>query len=66
MELISNVNNLEEFQVSNFSRTHGRECVNIINSIEILAEQLYLYRDDDNLFEYLIKYVEVNKADIIG
>ncbi|MHA7966705.1 DMP19 family protein [Paenibacillus sp. CAU 1782] len=64
--LRTNVNNLEEFQVSSFSRTHGRESINIINSIEILAGQLYLYRDDNDLFEYLFKYVEVNKVDIIG
>ncbi|MGM1048068.1 MAG: DMP19 family protein [Bacillota bacterium] len=60
-KLRENRSSLAEYQISNFLETHGRTISDVMDLIETEAEQLYLYHEENNIFEYLFKYVEANK-----
>lgn len=59
--LYANVQNLEEYQVSNFSQTHGNIDSELLKKIEQEAEHLYIYSQDLNIFDNLFDYIEANK-----
>lgn len=60
-KLHANVQNLQEYQVSTFHRTHGNPDSELLNRIEQEAEHLYIYSQDQNIFDYLYDYIEANK-----
>lgn len=64
MRLRENVNQLSLHQVTNTANTHGNALSETVSEIAAHAESLYLYRDDDNIFDHLFKYLEDNKANL--
>lgn len=64
--LYADVQNLEEYQVSNFSQTHGNIDSELLKKIEQEAEHLYIYSQDLNIFDNLFDYIEANKQCLIN
>ncbi|NOU98621.1 DMP19 family protein [Paenibacillus planticolens] len=51
------LSNLSQYQVANSSLTHDKNVSDLLNEIASEADNLYLYRDDDNIFVSLFNYV---------
>uniref|UniRef100_UPI0023EB5138 hypothetical protein n=1 Tax=Cohnella caldifontis TaxID=3027471 RepID=UPI0023EB5138 len=64
--LHANVQNLKEYQVSNFNQTHGIIDSELPNRIEKEAESLSIYNQKMNIFDNLIDYFEANKRHLIN
>jgi hypothetical protein len=65
MDLRNNVNNQMEYSITTFSETHSSKYDDLISEISEVADKLYLYDDDRNLFDYLIKYVDTSKNNLV-
>lgn len=63
--LHANVQNLNEYQVSNFHLTHRNMDNELLNRIEQEAEHLYIYNQEQNIFDYLYDYIEANRQSLI-
>ncbi|MBB3113964.1 hypothetical protein FHS18_006080 [Paenibacillus phyllosphaerae] len=61
MHLKENVNQLSLYQVTNVAVTHGDDLSEVLVEIDAYAENLYLYRDSDNIFDLLFIYLQENK-----
>ena len=64
-DLRNNVDNQMEFSITTFSETHSSKYDDMVSEISEVVDKLYLYDGDRNLFDYLIKYVDKNKHDLI-
>ncbi|MBD0381923.1 DMP19 family protein [Paenibacillus sedimenti] len=64
-KLREDVNNLSLYQVTNSSEIHDNQNVELLNKIATQADQLYLYRDNDSIFDNLFKYVEEKKMNLM-
>lgn len=64
-KLRGNMNHLTVNQVSYSSKTHGDDIRHVLMLVEKEAEQLYLYRDEEDLFDALFQYVEINQDELI-
>lgn len=65
-QLRDGVNSGSQYEITSFSHTHGHRCGSIAKEIGNEAEQLYLYQNKRNIFDYLLDYVDLNKAALIG
>lgn len=63
--LHTNIQNLKEYQVSNFNQTHRNLDSELLNRIEQEAENLYIYNQEENIFDNLFDYIEANKQHLI-
>lgn len=61
-----NVNKGIEYEITNFSRTHGQEYNQMAEEISIAADDLYLYHNERNIFKNLMVYVDLNKDNLIN
>ncbi|MCJ8010748.1 DMP19 family protein [Paenibacillus sp. KQZ6P-2] len=64
--LHANVQNLKEYQISNNSQTHGNIDSELLKRIEQLATNLYIYNQEENIFDDLYDYIEANKQHLIN
>lgn len=62
----NNVNNLKEYFINTFSKAHGSKYDEMAIEICDIADRLYLYDDDRNIFDNLIRYVDTNKVNLIN
>jgi hypothetical protein len=65
-DLRNNVDNQMEYSITSFSETHSSKYDAMVSEISEVADKLYLYDGDRNLFDYLIQYVDINKNDLVG
>ncbi|MBP3952889.1 DMP19 family protein [Halalkalibacter suaedae] len=65
-DLRNNVDNQMEYSITSFSETHSSKYDAMVLEISEVADKLYLYDGDRNLFDYLIQYVDINKNDLVG
>lgn len=64
-DLRNNVNNQIKYSIATFSETHSSKYNDMVSEISEVADKLYLYNGDRNLFDYLIKYVDTNKDNLV-
>lgn len=64
-KLRDNVNSLNQYEITNFIKTHGYKYESMANEIATEGKQFYLYKKDRYIFDNLIKYVDVNKTALI-
>ncbi|KIV52192.1 hypothetical protein TS65_25430 [Aneurinibacillus migulanus] len=64
-DLRVNVDSQEEYSVNNFIETHGSEYDEMADEICKIADRLYLYSEDRNIFDNLVRYVDTNKSYLI-
>ncbi|WP_426451963.1 DMP19 family protein [Paenibacillus sp. S-38] len=62
LRLRENLIHLSQYQVTNSRNIHGKELSELLSEVASLADHLYLYRDNDNIFDHLFSYFEKNKA----
>ncbi|MET3544881.1 hypothetical protein ABID47_001475 [Paenibacillus favisporus] len=65
-DLRNNVDNQMEYSITSFSETHSSKYDDMVSEISEVADKLYLYDGDRNLFDYLIQYVDKNKNNLVG
>lgn len=65
-DLRNNVDNQMEYSITSFSETHSSKYNDMVSEISEVANKLYLYDGDRNLFDYLLKYVEISKNDLVA
>ncbi|PFM82699.1 DUF4375 domain-containing protein [Bacillus sp. AFS077874] len=65
-DLRNNVDNQTEYSITTFSETHSSKYDDMVSEISEVADNLYLYDGDRNLFDNLIKYVDTNKSNLVG
>ncbi|GLX69352.1 DMP19 family protein [Paenibacillus glycanilyticus] len=65
IRLRENVNESSLYQVTYSSDIHGDDLAEVLNEISSQADYLYLYRDNDNIFDNLFHYLDVNKVGLI-
>ncbi len=63
-DLRENVNKGNLYDISSFSQTHGSQYDEMAEEISKEAKKLYLDREEENIFTYLIEYVEENKKQL--
>jgi hypothetical protein len=64
--LQANVQNLKEYQISKFTQTHEKLDSELLNKIEQEAKNLYIYNQEENIFDNLFDYIEANKLHLIN
>ncbi|MFD0616566.1 DUF4375 domain-containing protein [Paenibacillus sp. GCM10027629] len=64
-ELRIHVNSQVLYQISNSTEKHGEKFTDVLMEIENKAGELYLYRNEENIFDNLIYYVETNKGALL-
>lgn len=64
--LQANVQNLKEYQVGSFNQTHGSLDSEMLRRIEHEAEDLYIYNQEENIFDSMFDYIEANKQYLIN
>jgi hypothetical protein len=63
--LNDDLQSLNQYEISDFMQTHRITDSEIIDQIENVSENLYLYQQEENIFDYLINYIETNKQELI-
>ena len=63
--LTNNLKNVNHYDITSFSKTHGSDYDIMANEIGLAAEGLYLYQDERNIFTNLLKYIDINKNTIV-
>ena len=64
--LRNKVDNQIEYSITTFSETHSSKYDDMVSEISEVAAKLYLDDGVRNLFDYLIKYVDTNKENLVG
>jgi len=64
-QLRDDVNYGKQYDITNFSKTHGNTHNDMAYKISEVAEGLYLYQDGRNIFTNLVKYININKDTLI-
>jgi hypothetical protein len=54
-----------EYSITTFSENHSSKYDDLISKVSEVADKLYLYDGDRNLFDYLIKYVDTSKNNLV-
>lgn len=62
--LRENIKGLSLYQVTNSSVAHGEKISALLDEIYSEAGRLYLYRDDENIFDCLFNYLDKNKLEL--
>ncbi|KAA0543102.1 DUF4375 domain-containing protein [Bacillus sp. BGMRC 2118] len=64
-DLRNNVNKQGLYNINNFAELHGTDYENMSEEISILADSLYIYHEERNVFDLLSKYVSGEKNFLI-
>ncbi|GMK39576.1 hypothetical protein PCCS19_26300 [Paenibacillus sp. CCS19] len=60
-EFRSNHNKVKLFQITTFKQRHNNLDDEVVEKIGIEADNLYLYHNDRNIFDYLLKHIDAYK-----
>lgn len=63
--LNDDLQNLNQYEISEFMQIHRIADSKIIDQIENVSENFYLYQQEENIFDNLINYIETNKQELI-
>ena len=61
------VDNLEEFQLTTITESHGEDIAALAEQIATLSQQLYIYSPNrEDVYDLLRAYVEPQKEEILS